>query len=218
MTTKRLLPVLLSVISTRSNAVEAWLEATDLANVDACCAAYTAATRKIGRGALALTDAEKRDFESAAPEVVFDRWTLADAARTLLLLTAAERLEADAFLTLAIACLERGDAREQESWMRGVPLLPAPDRFLPLVIDACRTNVVPLFEAIACENPYPAAHFPERNFNQIVLKALFNSISIVRIVGLRRRMNPELARMAADYAAERRAAGRAVPADIGLAS
>ena len=45
-----------------------------------------------------------------------------------------------------------------------------------------------------------------------------NSIAIGRIVGLRGRMNPELARMASDYAAERRAAGRSVPPDIALAS
>jgi hypothetical protein len=33
---------------------------------------------------------------------------------------------------------------------------------------------------------------------------------------LRERLNPELARMASDFAAERRAAGRSVPADLGL--
>ena len=74
-----------------------------------------------------------------------------------------------------------------------------------------------MFEALACENPYPAAHFPERNFNQMVLKALFNSIELSRIDGLSGRRNAELSRMARDYAAERRAAGRAVPADIDAA-
>jgi len=42
-------------------------------------------------------------------------------------------------------------------------------------------------------------------------------VRLERIVGLDRRANPELTRMAADYAAERRAARRPVPADIGLA-
>jgi hypothetical protein len=96
-------------------------------------------------------------------------------------------------------------------------MLPQPEQYLPIVIDACRTNIEPLFEAIACENPYPAAHFPERNFNQVVLKAMFNGIALARIVGLAGRRNAELARMATDYAAERTAAGRSVPADIDLA-
>ena len=95
--------------------------------------------------------------------------------------------------------------------------MPQCEQYLPQVIDACRTNILPLFESIACENPYPAAFFPERNFNQLVLKAMFNNIALARIVGLPSRKNAELARMAADYAAERTAAGRAVPADIALA-
>jgi len=65
--------------------------------------------------------------------------------------------------------------------------------------------------------PVPFSTLPERNFNQLVLKALFNGVALSRIVGLSGRLNAELTRMAGDYADERRAAGRAVPADIGLA-
>ena len=50
----------------------------------------------------------------------------------------------------------------------------------------------------------------------MVLKALFNEVALSRIAGLAGRRNAELTRMAADYASERRAAGRTVPADIGL--
>ena len=96
-------------------------------------------------------------------------------------------------------------------------MLPDPSQYLPLAIDACRTNILPLFEAVACENPYPSRHFPERNLNQLVLKALFNGVALVRIVGLETRANAELTRMATDYAAERAAAGRSIPADISLA-
>jgi hypothetical protein len=42
-------------------------------------------------------------------------------------------------------------------------------------------------------------------------------VPVSRILGLERRKTPELRRMAADYASERRAAGRPVPADIHLA-
>src|SRR5207249_4870284 len=75
-------------------------------------------------------------------------------------------------------------------------ILPRCERFLSTAIDACRTNIIPLFEAIACENPYPARYFPELNFNQMVLKCMFNPIALRRIVGLQSRLNPELSRMA----------------------
>jgi hypothetical protein len=126
-------------------------------------------------------------------------------------------MPAEEFSKVALACFEQGDAGEQTSWCRAVSLLPRPEQYLPHVIDACRTNILPLFESIACENPYPATFFPERNFNQLVLKAMFNGVALARIAGLPSRRNAELSRMAADYAAERTAAGRAVPADIALA-
>jgi hypothetical protein len=47
-----------------------------------------------------------------------------------------------------------------------------------------------------------------------VLKAVFVGVAVDRIEGLDRRVTPALKRMAEDYAAERRAAGRPVPADV----
>jgi hypothetical protein len=49
----------------------------------------------------------------------------------------------------------------------------------------------------------------------MVLKAFFTGVPLARVVGLDDRLTPELARMAAGFASERRAAGRSVPADIG---
>ena len=76
--------------------------------------------------------------------------------------------------------------------------------------------VTPIFEAIACENPFPSLYFSDESFNQMVLKAVFVGVSLERVVGLRARVTPELSRMAEDYAAERRAAGRTVPSDLAL--
>ena len=57
-------------------------------------------------------------------------------------------------------------------------------------------------------------HFPESSFNQMVLKAIFIEVPVGRILGLEDRITPELRRMAADYASERRAAARSVPEDV----
>jgi hypothetical protein len=180
--------------------------------------AYATASQQVGRDALSLSPAELGALGAAAPGVGFDRWTRDDAARALLLIDCrTSSRSADAFVADALACFEQGDAREQQSWLRAIALWPEAKAFVPAAIEACRTNIIPVFEALACENPYPAAHFPDRNFNQMVLKAMFNSIALARIVGLRDRRNDELSRMARDYAAERTAAGRTVPADIDLA-
>jgi len=211
---------LLELIRRRVSA-EAWqwleqaMEESAAATLDALAVLYTRTAAKVGTTALSAAAAPP-DSRQLGVEPRFDGWTVADAARALLLLTVAER-NRDGFVEAAVACFERGDSAEQLSWLKSTAILPQPDRFLLTVIDACRTSILPLFEAVACENPYPSQHFPERNFNQLVLKALFNGVALSRIVGLSGRLNAELTRMAGDYADERRAAGRAVPADIGLA-
>ena len=212
---------MLLVSAVRARAGEAaadWIDrAAATESVDAFCSAYTAAPKHVGRAPLALTESERAELVGPAPELRCDRWTVDDAARAALLLAASARLDAEAFVHLAIECYERGDAREQQSWLRAISLLPQPDRLTAVAVDACRANIIPLFEAIACENPYPARHFPERQFNQLVLKALFNSIALARIVGLSTRANADLSRMARDYAAERKAAARPIPSDIAMA-
>jgi hypothetical protein len=152
---------------------------------------------------------------AAIPDITLRAWRTVDAVRIVLLL-AHWSVAGDA-VDDTLACYQNGDAGEQQSWLRGLHVLPDAERFLPHAIDACRTNILPVFEAISCDNPYPSRYFPELNFNQLVLKALFNGVALERVVGLAERRNAELTRMAADYAAERRAAGRAVPEDIGLA-
>jgi hypothetical protein len=201
-----------------SDAAAAWLEEAmaraATGSPSELLHAYTSASTRLGDAPLGPAAAVTVASGAAVP---LDDWTLEDAGRAVLLLARAEAArDAAVFAADAIECYEQGDAREQRSWLRGVALLPDPPQYLMLVIDACRTNILPVFEAVACGNPYPAEHFPERNFNQLVLKALFNGVALKRILGLERRVNPELARMASDYAAERRAAGRSVPADISL--
>ena len=177
---------------------------------------YTAAAREAGKRALELSPSEEQQLAGAAPEVRFDRWAADDAARALLLMSVSDRVE-DGYDAFVLDCYEQGDSREQQSWLRGLSLVPACERFAASAIDACRTNILPLFESIACENPYPARHFPELNFNQMVLKALFNGVALARVAGLESRLNDDLARMADDYVSEREAAGRDVPRDIWLA-
>jgi hypothetical protein len=179
---------------------------------------YTSASRKTAGRDLSLTAVEHAAIDALSPGLSCDRWTLEDLVRATILLGAARvGDDASTWVATASACYENGDAREQQSWLRAISLLPLAERFASYGIDACRSHIQPTFEAIACDNPFPSVHFPDLNFNQLVLKALFIGVPLARVVGLRRRLNPDLSRMARDYASERRAAGRSVPADLSLA-
>jgi len=178
-------------------------------------AAFAGAGRRLGGSMPDLSPDEMARLREAglvAPE----RWPIDQFARAALLLRAMETLPADRHAGFAREVYLRGDYREQAAVLQALMLLPDAGRFAAMAVDACRTNVRDVFEAIACENRYPAAHFADANFNQLVLKAFFIGVPVARIAGLEDRKTAELRRMAADYASERRAAARSVPADLDL--
>lgn len=139
----------------------------------------------------------------------------ADALRVRidLLREASAALDEERFASLLRRCWRRGDLEEQYAVLRALPDLCAPERHLLIAREGARSNVRRVFEAIATDNPYPSRWFDEASFDQMVIKALFVGAPLARIVGLEERRSPTLCRMAADFAAERRAARRAVPAD-----
>lgn len=172
-------------------------------------AAFAAVPRMLGEQAQASVQAPPELEGLSRPH-----FTLTDWVRAALIAQAFEVVPHDAQPAALLTLFEAGEIGEQVSLLRTLPLLPEPLRFLQTALQACRTNARDVFESIVCENPYPAAHFPALNFNQAVLKAIFMEVPARRIEGLDSRITPELQRMAADYASERRAAGRTVPADI----
>jgi hypothetical protein len=176
-------------------AAREWLRAIPLDDKLAMLAAFSGATRKVGKAPIAIADR--------------GTWGADEVARAALLVRAFPRVTPRELWA-------HGDNRERQAVLRALPLLPDPQQFVELAVEACRANVLTVFEAIACENPFPARFFSDAQLNQMALKAAFNGVALARIVGLRERANAELARMARDFAAERRAAGRPVPADLDL--
>jgi hypothetical protein len=185
--------------------------ASDRANV---VEAFALVTRKLGKTTLAPTGEETTALAAGGITWPIGGWGVDELGRVMLLSAASHALNAEAFQALAAECYASGDNRERQAVLKALPLLPAPERFLEIAVDACRTSIQPIFEAIACENPYPARYFPELNFNQMVLKTVFIGVALERIVDLDTRLTPDLARMGAGYASERRAAGRPVPSDL----
>lgn len=109
---------------------------------------------------------------------------------------------------------ETADMYEQQALYAALPVLPYQEELVGRAIEGCRTNMSLVFDAIALHNPYPAHFFPEANWNQLVLKAIFMQRPLYCIHQLDQRRNPALAAMATDFAHERWAAGRAVMPEL----
>lgn len=164
---------------------------------------FPAVGRKVGRAALRA--------ESDPQGLVYG--TVDDLARSRLLAVLAEALDG-ATLAGEVAELYRyGDDAERRGVLRGLAALPpaAVPAGLDVVKDALRANDIRLVAAAMGE--FSARHLDAHTWRHGVLKCLFVGVPLAAVVDLNRRTDAELLRMVADYAAERRAAGRDVPAD-----
>jgi hypothetical protein len=97
---------------------------------------------------------------------------------------------------------------------RGLPLYPEQQSLEWQAAEGLRTNMRPVFEAIAHRSPFPREQFDEHRWNQMVLKALFIGSALAPIQGLDGRANPVLADILLDYARERRSAGRPIAPEL----
>jgi len=139
-------------------------------------------------------------------------WDCLQVARMYLVLQLPAKQEA--WLSIQQQMFETGDMYEQQALYAALPLFPNAGGLLPRAIEGCRTNMSVVFDAIALRNPYPSRFFPEANWNQLVLKAIFMQRPLYLIQGLDQRRNPSLAAMTRDFAHERWAAGRAVMPEV----
>lgn len=173
--------------------------------------AFSAVPRYLGKQALRVTaeDAQAGDAERTD----WDLWSADQAGRTLLLLSLA-RDDAELFVAELRKLVASADLGELVALYQSLPLLPHGGRLRDLAAEGARSNMTALFNAVALRNSYPAEHFDEAPWNQLVLKALFVGSPLHPIVGLDRRANKKLAGMLVDYAHERWAAGRVVSPEL----
>lgn len=130
-------------------------------------------------------------------------------ARIYLLARALER-DPYYFIPKVGTLVQVADTGELITFLRYLPMLPHSEEFATIAVDALRTNIAPVFDAIALENPYPEAHFDPDQWNQMYLKAAFMQRDLLKIMGVEHRGNARLARIISDYAHERWAASRPV--------
>jgi hypothetical protein len=191
-----------------------------LVEAAACCDArgievvFDETTRRVGTGPLGLGHDERQHLRALGVDWSLASWAVDDAMRAALLAHAAACLDQEALQALVERRWGAGDGRQRCAILRALPLLPSPERFLGLALQARRGAVRRVFEALACDNPYPATHFHDVHFTDMVAAALEAGFALERIVGLDRRITAELTRAGARFAAARRAAGRSVPLDL----
>ncbi|WP_214106603.1 EboA domain-containing protein [Acrocarpospora catenulata] len=175
-----------------------WLDAAEAkvkADPGAVLALFPAAGRACGRGPLPETG-----------------WTVDLAVRATLL--TALPLDGEALGELLFDLYTHGDTAERLGVLAGLDALDGRlgDAGLPIVRDALRTSDTRLIGAAL--GSYGAARLPAEAYRQAVLKCVFTGVPLDTVRGLDTRADRELARMMADFARERAAAGREVPADI----
>jgi sugar phosphate isomerase/epimerase len=149
--------------------------------------------------------------------------TVSDDARGQLIGRLGEVLPPDELAEALLSLYDGGDSAERRGVLKGLGALATRSPELPAVVvtagvrltsEALRTNESSLVAAGA--GPFAAAYLDQHSWRHAVLKLVFMGISLSTVTDLHERADDELARMACDFAAERKAAGRAIPEDLHL--
>ncbi|MFC4632222.1 EboA domain-containing protein [Promicromonospora alba] len=195
-----------------------WLT-TALAEVardpDSITRAFAFAARRVGRA--------PRQPDADPSGVVHG--TVDDAARAALVVALADAVGTGPDCADRLVSLYRqGDAAERRGVLRGLDALTEQGGLgggdagalvaagLDLAADALRANDPSLVAAAV--GPFGARYLDQHTWRHAVLKLVFQGVSLGAVSDLDTRADDELDRMARDFAAERRAAGRPVPTDL----
>lgn len=174
--------------------------------------AYSQASKYFKRNNLQLLESQKIKANKFISGFQPEFWDELQTARTILMLSYPQ--EKEAWFKVMNQLFETADMHEHQALFAALPLMPFQEELVPRAIDGLRTNISSVFDAIALHNPFPAKYFPEANWNQLVLKAIFMQRPLYQIQGLEERRNIALAEIARDFAHERWAAGREVMPEI----
>lgn len=154
-------------------------------------------------------DGQLTFLSKTAPGFTVAGWDEFRLARVILLTVLAEQ-EKDIFLENLKALIGTADLREQVAIFSAFPLLPHPAALVEFATDGLRSNIIDIFDSISLNNPFASENFTDEAWNQMVLKAIFITRPLYRIVGHGERTNLALAEAISDLAHERWAAGRTI--------
>ncbi|MEF8795598.1 MAG: EboA domain-containing protein [Salinivenus sp.] len=174
---------------------------------------FSAVPRYIDKHELELSAADRAAADEARTGWKPAGWSATQAGRTLIVLSLPHE-DREAYLETLDRVFTHADVGESVALYQALPLLPYPESHRDRAAEGVRSNMTSVLEAVAHRNPYPAEHFEDPAWNQMVLKLLFEDSSLYPVYRLDERANPTLARMLIDYVHERWAADRSVPPEL----
>ncbi len=174
---------------------------------------FVAAPRFLSRQLVHLTPEDTLELTEAYPGFSIHNWDTIRLGRVWLL-TCLDPHKEEEYVRHIETLFDTAEMNEQVALYSALPLLSYSNNWLFRATEAVRSNVGDVFDSLVIYNPYPARHFSELAWNQLVLKTIFNDKPIHQIVGLEDRANSKLAMMLSDFAHERWAAGRTVAPEV----
>ncbi|HEV7378172.1 MAG TPA: EboA domain-containing protein [Dyadobacter sp.] len=191
----------------------AWLEQKSKAESMEVMTAFVACPRFLSKTILQPTAEAAANLQMELPGFSVQGWSLVRLARVWLL-TQLDSSDKDVYVNQINTLFDTAELNELVALYSALPLLSCPDQWLFRATDAVRSNMGFVFDAIALRNPYPEKYFSESAWNQLVMKTIFNDKPVNLLEGLDNRANDNLAFILSDFAHERWAAGRSVPAQV----
>jgi hypothetical protein len=171
--------------------------------------AFAAAPRRTGKTIIEINSVIADIIHDTRTGFSIQDWTVDRLARVWLILYLPSDDKAVYLRTLENIFLT-AEMNEQVALYSALPVLQYPDAWQHRCTEGIRSNIGVVLESIMCDNPYPSEQLDEKEWNQLVLKAIFTEKPINRIIGLDMRANMSLAKTLSDYAHERWAAHRDV--------
>lgn len=175
--------------------------------------AFTSAPRFVGKQNLNLSPSELSEAEALRKGFMIENWTVDRATRILFILCLPAE-NAENHVSILSKVFQTAEVNELVALYSALPLLPFPEKYIYQCTEGIRTNMAPVFEAVALNNPFPMEFLDENAWNQLFLKAIFTGKKIYKIQGIKQRANTTLAQICSDYAHERWAAGRKVTPEL----
>lgn len=175
----------------------------------------SASSRRSRRAELAPSESELAAAAALVPGWNPERWLVLEALRVALVLARPD-LGDESVVEALEEVFRYADEGEACALYKSLGLLPDPKRFAWRGGEGCRTNMLTVFESVACDSPFPALAFDETAWKQLCIKAIFVGAPLHRVYGLDDRLSADLARMALDLVEERRSAGRPIQPELWL--
>lgn len=190
-----------------------WLRSKGGASPLELMTAFVAVPRFVARGPVQVSAEHSKSVSESIEGFSLENWSTVRLSRVWLL-TRLDSSDRETYVRHIETLFDTAEMNELVALYSALPLLGYPEHWLFRATEAVRSNVGDVFDALVMRNPYPARHFTEAAWNQLVLKTIFNDKPIHNIVGLEERANATLSQILSDFAHERWAAGRSVAPEV----